>query len=712
MTNLKSFFVCLVLLLVPSLVQAQNYATLIADNIGFNPLTQTLEAKGGIEILYGEARLKAQSISYDRANDALKIDGPLYLVEVDGTVIRAEFAQLSGDLREGVISGARLVYEQQLQLAAVEIRRTDGRFTQFYKTVASSCKICDTQSTPLWEIRARRIVHDGKERQLYFDNASLRVAGIPVFYTPYLRLPDPSVERATGFLVPELKSNGDVGFGLRVPYFITLGDHADLTLTPWLTTEGSKTLETRFRRKFTFGDIEVNGAVTDDNLTTDSLRGYVFADGRFDLPLGFSGRFDIEAVSDPGYLLLYGFSDKDRLDSAISIDRVVRDEAFTSDLTHIRSLRDDEDNRTIPTVIGELNYEKRFTPRGLGGIATFQAETLGYYRRADEDLSLSGLARDVLRVSVSANWRKDWLLSNGMLLTADTLVRADYYEVEQDARLAFSDTLEVTPFAALEWRWPMLRQSKLARHLLEPVAQVVFTDKNDRPVANEDSLSVEFDEANLFEFSRFPGVDAQEKGRRINLGVTYTREDIRGWRLGLTVGRVIRDEDLGQFSVSTGLRGKSSEWLLATQLEIGDNFDFLSRVIFDDALSLARNEARLAWTNDVMALGSNYVWLEADTAEGRPTDTSEISFDGAYRVSRHWTLSGDVRYDFVQNSTVEAGLGASYQNECARVDLSLSRRFTSSTIVTPVTEFSLSVQLAGFGATGIGGESYARRCNG
>ncbi len=704
--------ICLLVLAFPLSVQAQSYATLIADDIAFDPVSQKLEATGGVEILHGDARLKAQGITYDRSNDSLQIDGPLYLVEASGTVIRAEFAELSGDLREGVISGARLVYDQQLQLAAVEIRRTGGRFTQFYKTVASSCQICDPDSTPLWEIRARRIVHDAKERQLYFDNASLRVAGIPVFYTPYLRLPDPSVERSTGFLVPELKSNGDVGFGLRVPYFITLGDHADLTLTPWITSQGSNTLETRYRRKFTFGDIEVNGAITEDNLTNDRLRGYVFADGRFDLPLGFSGRFDIEAVSDPGYLLLYGYSDKDRLDSALSIDRIARDEAFTSDLIHIRSLRDDEDNRTLPTVIGELNYEKRFTPRGLGGIATFRAESLGYYRRADEDLTLSGLARDVLRVSASANWRKDWQLSNGMLLTTETLLRADYYEVQQDARLAFSDTLEITPFAALEWRWPMLRESNMARHLLEPVAQIVLTDTGDRAVANEDSLSVEFDEANLFEFSRFPGVDAQEKGRRINLGLTYTREDVRGWSLGLTVGRVIRDSDQGQFSVSTGLRGKSSEWLLATQLEIGDGFDFLNRAIFDDALSLARNEARVAWTNDALAIGSSYVWLEADTAEGRPTNTSEISLDGAYRVSRHWTLSSDLRYDFVQERAIEAGLGASYQNECARVDLSLSRRFTSSTIVTPVTEFSLSVQLAGFGATGIGGESYARKCNG
>jgi len=106
------------------------------------------------------------------------------------------------------------------------------------------------------------------------------------------------------------------------------------------------------------------------------------------------------------------------------------------------------------------------------------------------------------------------------------------------------------------------------------------------------------------------------------------------------------------------------------------------------------------------------VWLEADAFEERPTDTSELSIEGAYRVARHWTLSSEVRYDFVNNRTSRAGIGVSYQNECAKVDMSVLRRFTSSTSIDATTDFNLSVQLAGFGARGLGGASFARQCNG
>ncbi len=687
-------------------------ATLVADSLVFSGETNRIEAVGNVEILQNSVKLRASAITYDGQSDRLIVEGPIYVLDADGTAIFADFAELSGDLQNGVLTQARLVYARQLQLAANEIRRTGGRYTQFYKTVASSCHICETDPTPLWEVRAKRVTHDAEERQLYFENAHLRVLGVPVFYTPYLRLPDPTVERSTGFLFPELKSNGDLGVGLRIPYFITLGDHADLTLAPWLTSKGSRTLEARYRQKFRFGEIELNGAVTDDNLTMDSNRSYLFADGTFALPAGFTLTFDVELVSDPGYLLQYGFSSKDRLDSAIGITRASRDELISFDLVHYRSLRATDNNRTLPTLVGDAIYKRRFEPTALGGIASVQLEAHGHLRRSDFDATNMGLARDVTRLSGVANWRRDWVTARGMLFAVETQLRVDNYQIAQDQRVAFQDTTEVTPYAALEWRWPMLRQTAKATHLLEPVVQVVWSDTGNRPVDNEDSILVEFDEANLFRFSRFPGADAQEQGARINLGVTYTREDPDGWSLGLTVGRIIRDHNNQQFSVSTGLAGRGSDWLVAAQLKIGERLNLINRSIFDDQFSIARNETRLDWTGDLFNIGSSFIWLEADAPLGRPIDTSEWNVDGAYRLSRHWTLSSEFRYDFAANRTTRAGLGLTYQNECAIVDLSVSRRFTSSTNVTPTTDFNMSVQLAGFGARGIGGESFARRCNG
>jgi LPS-assembly protein len=53
----------------------------------------------------------------------------------------------------------------------------------------------------------------------------------------------------------------------------------------------------------------------------------------------------------------------------------------------------------------------------------------------------------------------------------------------------------------------------------------------------------------------------------------------------------------------------------------------------------------------------------------------------------------------VTKSTAKAALDLNFQNECLLVDLSVSRRYTSSTSVKPSTDFGLSVELLGFGGS-------------
>ena len=69
-------------------------------------------------------------------------------------------------------------------------------------------------------------------------------------------------------------------------------------------------------------------------------------------------------------------------------------------------------------------------------------------------------------------------------------------------------------------------------------------------------------------------------------------------------------------------------------------------------------------------------------------------------------LSG--AYDFEADRGTLAALGVEFRTDCLAVDLSLSRRFTSSTSVNPTTDFGLSVELIGFGGGATAG--LARRC--
>ncbi len=692
----------------------QDMAALVANSVQVDAAGQ-LVADGGVEVFFQGRTLRASRIVYDRTQDRLTIDGPIVMVDGDTTILVARQADLSADLTEGVLQSARLVLNRELQLAAGQILRMGGRYTQLDNAVASSCKICAGAKAPLWEIRARRILHDQQERQIYFDHAQFRVAGVPVVYFPRLRMPDPTLARSSGFLLPTVRTTSELGAGIKLPYFLTLGPHRDLTITPYLSSNSGRTVDLRYRQAFVTGEIELNGALSRDAILPEETRHYLTAVGTFDLPRDFKLRFDGIVVSDPAYLLDYGLPDYDRLQSEVEVSRTRRNEHIAGRLIGISSIRADEVNATLPTVISDFTFHRRFSGGVLGGEAGLRFQTHAHYRSSQDpldsaaDLDAIADGRDVARASLRLDWRRNWTLPLGMVASTLAEVTTDAYRIAEDASFG-GNTTRTHPAVAVELRWPWAKTAPNGvGHVIEPVAQFVWSPKGTETLPNEDSILVEFDEGNLFALNRYPGSDAVERGARLNLGLAYTRVDPAGWTLAAAAGRVLRTDDLGQFSAASGLDGKRSDWLLAAQLTLPQGLGLTQRLLMDDDLSLTKSETRLNLSGARYGLIGSYVYLSADTAEDRPDDIAEIAFDGSYKMTDSWTASAGARYDIEANRTNRAALGLKYRNECVLVDLSLSRRFTSSTNVTPTTDFGVSVDLVGFGSGGVAGPSRACR---
>ncbi|WP_368484683.1 LPS-assembly protein LptD [Salipiger sp. HF18] len=312
-------------------------ALLVADSV-FVEDSSRLIASGNVEALHDGLRLTATRILFDQDKGTLTIEGPIRITDETGNLLLADAAEMNEGLRDGMLKGARMVMDDQLQLASVEAQRVGGRYTQLSRVAVTSCQVCGRNEVPLWQIRADRVIHDEEERQLWFEGAQLRVLDVPVFWWPQLRLPDPSLKRARGFLTPTLRSTSLLGTGIRVPYFIPLGDHQDITLTPYVSPE-TRTLEARYRRAFSNGTIELNGAVTRDTLVPDATRGYLFAEGEFGLTGDFTLEFDIQSVSDDSYFNEYDYGPSERLESSVTLTRARRDDFLQGDITHFETLR-------------------------------------------------------------------------------------------------------------------------------------------------------------------------------------------------------------------------------------------------------------------------------------------------------------------------------------------------------------------------------------
>ncbi|MEM8654576.1 MAG: LPS assembly protein LptD [Pseudomonadota bacterium] len=673
-------------------------AVLVADAIEVTR-DRRLIAQGNVEAFQGTTRLSAQAIEYNPDTGSLTITGPIVIDDGAGVVILASQAELSEDLQNGLLSGARLVLNDQLQLASVQMNRVGGRYTQLYKTAVTSCRICEEDSgPPLWQIRAKRVIHDREARQLYFDGAQLRLRNTPILYLPRLRLPDPTLDRASGFLAPEIRSNSRLGTGLRVPYFIKIGDHKDLTLTPYLTGD-TRTLEFRYRQAFKRGRIIIQGAYSEDDLQPDDTRGYLFAAGEFALRRDFVLEFDLQAVSDDAYLNDYGFFRRDRLDSTIRLSRARRDEFIRLSYINFKSLRDDEDDDVLPSDVIDALYERRFYPSLIGGEVRLSAEAHAHDRASDVDIDANGDGivdgRDILRLNVEAEWLRSFQLGGVQAQTTLGLA-GDVIQVNDDSTFDDGDS-GLAPKVGVVLRYPLAKQGRNGvRQFFEPIAQLSWVGGNGLDVPNEESTRTEFDQGNLISLSRFPAPDRRERGWALAYGANWARLDPDGWSARLTVAQIIREEDQPDFSVSSGLSGPNSDFLLAGQIKVDGGLALTGRTLFSDSFDVSKAEVRGDWSNDRLDLAGSYIWITEDPAVDLPSPVGEFTFNGAFRIDRFWTASTNWRYDLDEGRAATAGAGIAYSNECIRVGLSVNRSFADSTTLEPSTSLGLSVSLRGF----------------
>ncbi|WP_010140820.1 LPS-assembly protein LptD [Oceanicola sp. S124] len=698
----------------PLALRAATPAMLVADQI-YLAGNDRIVAEGHVEALQGDIRLSAQRITYDQATGELLIEGPIRMTEEGGeTVIIADAGRLDAELREGLLTGARMMLSAQVQLAAAQINRSEDRYTELTRATVSSCHVCEDGRPPLWQIRAKRVTHDQEAGQLYFDAARFEVLGVPLLYLPHMRMPDPSQDRSTGFLIPSIRRNSLLGTGLKLPYFWAMNDSRDLTLTPYLSQD-TRTLEFRYRQAFAEGALGISGAVSSDELLPGEARGYLEAAGRFLLPRDLVLSFDIEAVTDDGYLADYDYSDKDRLDSRLAVERARRDEWLSLSVTHYYSLREDEDNSTLPSIIGDVTYESRHFPSTLGGELRLGAEWHHHYRYStdatdgpDADSVVDG--RDVTRLTASADWRRWYTLPAGIRAEMMAGVAIDSFRTSQDVTLPDRQT-GVTPMTALTLRWPMMRTTASgATQVLEPVAQIAWSGGHDLDVANDESTRLEFDEGNLLGLTRFTAPDRRERGWRGAYGVSWSHFDPTGWEGRLVLGQVVQEHPDAAFSQTSGLSSTYSDLLIAGQIVAPGGFSFSARGLFEDALDPDRAEARAAWSNARTALSASYVWLGPDPQEDRPNVISEWVVDGSYRWNDSWLTSADVRYDVADDRLAKAGFGVTWSNECVDVALGISKSFASSTVLTPSTDFSFTIGLRGFSASS-GGRVGSKSCS-
>ena len=97
---------------------------------------------------------------------------------------------------------------------------------------------------------------------------------------------------------------------MKLPYFIPIGHSRDLLLTPYISPK-TKTIEYRYRQKFSNGDLTIKGALSQDEISNKDIRSYYEASGNFELAYGLKLEIDAGQTNDNTYLGDYSYAFED-----------------------------------------------------------------------------------------------------------------------------------------------------------------------------------------------------------------------------------------------------------------------------------------------------------------------------------------------------------------------------------------------------------------
>ena len=123
---------------------------------------------------------------------------------------------------------------EKARFAADKAERRDDDITVFDKGVYTTCEPCreNPKKSPLWQIKASRIIYNSTDRMVYYKAAKFEFMGVPLLYTPYLAHPDPSRKRSSGLLAPRGGYNSELGTYVTPRYYWAPSESYDVTFSP------------------------------------------------------------------------------------------------------------------------------------------------------------------------------------------------------------------------------------------------------------------------------------------------------------------------------------------------------------------------------------------------------------------------------------------------------------------------------------------------
>ncbi|HWU48865.1 MAG TPA: LPS assembly protein LptD, partial [Asticcacaulis sp.] len=274
-----------------------------------SPAQNQFVATGAVEMRYKDRTINADQVQYNSDTGVTVATGHTRTIDDDGTVQFADSITYDDNMKSGVSYNFAAISRDNAKVFARKVEQINPNTNELTNVIYTPCDLCvahgKTQE-PSWSIQASRVTQRKDQKMVYYQNAILRLQGVPVVYMPYMWTPDPTLDRASGFLEPKISFGRKRGFSYEQPYLWSISPYQQLIISPQMNASVAPLLNLDYQRNFYSGLLHISGGVTNESFFDNhgnkigpaEIRDYILADGAFKINDHWRWNFTAQHVKD------------------------------------------------------------------------------------------------------------------------------------------------------------------------------------------------------------------------------------------------------------------------------------------------------------------------------------------------------------------------------------------------------------------------------
>jgi LPS-assembly protein len=669
-----------------------------SQNIFFDNKNQIIRSKTKslINDRFGN-NIEVDSFNYSLNNNLIKINQAI-LTDIDNNVFNIEKAYinlLSGKLIGKDISinfnNRYLDNSGDPRLKGSTIESTKEK-TTITKGIFTNCKKND--SCPPWQISAKKIEHDKKNKIIYYDNAWLKIYDKPVMYFPKFFHPDPTVKRQSGFLMPSFNSSTSIGSSLSLPYFKVLADNKDLTISPRLYKNDKilNQLEYRELNADTKYNMDLSlltekNAPSKSHLFINAIKKFNFED--------FSEsnlNFNLQTSSNDTYLKTYKIdspiiSTPSFLTSSLDFNAYKDDFSFDSSVIVFEDLNKKNNDR-YEVIYPTFNVNKDIiNDSALPG--NFNINSFGLVKSYDTNTLDKVFINDLMFNSDS------FLTNSGIKNDFKLLFKNINTDSKNSKKYKNKQDIELASIIQFNSSYPLKNIDNSFINIFKPISSFKFSPNRNKKKLREKDKRIDVN--NAYNLNRISSNDMVEGGGSLTYGLEYKKNRISDSIevFDAKIANVIRIEENKNLPTNNNVGGKTSD-ILGSLAYSGNDF-FKTNYEFSINDNLKDTSYQLLGTEFKV---NNFITSFEYLNENSTNDSdSYLSNKTSYNFNDSKNISFETRKNKKTNMTEFYNLIYQYRNDCLIAAIEYNRDYYNDRDLQPEENIFFKLTIVPFGQT-------------